>query len=69
MSAITLLLSEIDEFLEERGWADSTFSRKAVNDGKFVNRLRQGGGVTVATVDRVRAYMAKERGTPEDSAS
>lgn len=41
--------------------AESTFGRLAVNDGKFVTRLRQGGRVTTATVERVRAFMNQER--------
>ena len=40
--------------------AESTFGRLAVNDGKLVNRLRLGGRVTTDTVDRVRAFIARE---------
>jgi hypothetical protein len=61
MPTVDALLAEIDKFLSETGWADSTFSRRAVNDGKFVGRLRHGADVTLTTVDRVRAYITKER--------
>lgn len=61
MSTVTALLSEIDAFLRDAGVAETTFGRHAVNDGKFVGRLREGAGITVATVDRVRAYIAAER--------
>src|SRR5690242_10925357 len=49
--------------------AESTFGRLAVNDGKLVSRLRLGGRVTTDTVDRVRAFIAREphrivNGTP-----
>src|SRR5215471_4607975 len=54
------LLSEIVAFCRRVGMAESTFGRRAVNDGKFVSRLRVGGRVTTQTVDRVRAFM---RGT------
>jgi len=37
--------------------AESTFGRRAVNDGKFVSRLKGGGRVTTATVTRVRAFI------------
>src|SRR5262245_6836980 len=37
--------------------AESTFGRRAVNDGKLVSRLRIGGRVTMETVDRVRTFM------------
>lgn len=55
------LLAEIDAFLADTEVAETTFGRHAVNDGKFVGRLREGSGITVATVDRVRAYIAAER--------
>ena len=29
-----------------------------VNDGKFVGRLRDGGGLTLATVEKVRSFIA-----------
>ena len=61
MGTIATLLREIEGFCEEVGIAESTFSTRAVNDGKFVGRLREGANVTVALVDRVRAYIAAER--------
>jgi len=53
------LLQEIAGFCRAAGMAESTFGRRAVNDGKFVPRLRFGGRVTTLTADRVRAYMAR----------
>ena len=41
-------------------WPKSTFGRRAVNDGKFVGRLRVGGRVTAETVARVQAFMQQE---------
>lgn len=61
MSTVTDLLADIAAFCREHDMAESTFGRHAVNDGKFVGRLRDGGGVTVDTVDRVRAFMSAER--------
>ncbi|WP_439611481.1 hypothetical protein [Reyranella sp.] len=61
MSTIATLLADIEEFCREADIAEATFSTRAVNDGKFVKRLRQGANVTVALVDRVRAYMDAER--------
>lgn len=61
MSTMAVLLAEIDAYLEEAGIAETTFGRLAVNDGKFVGRLRNGAGITVAMVDRVRAYIANQR--------
>ena len=62
------LLAEIDAFLADARMAETTFGRHAVNDGKFVGRLREGSGITVATVDRVRAYIAAERAKPREEA-
>lgn len=51
------LLSEIETFLSTRKIAESTFGRMAVNDGKFVGRLRAGANMTLATVSRVRCFI------------
>ncbi len=52
------LLKEISEFCTMAKIAESTFGRLAVNDGKFVSRLRTGGKLGDKTVDRVRNYIA-----------
>lgn len=57
MTMLSDFLSEIDAFIERRGIKETTFGRLAVNDGKFVGRLRAGKGVTLDLVERVRAYM------------
>jgi SAM-dependent methyltransferase len=54
-----LLLQEIAGFCRGVGMAESTFGRRAVNDGKFVARLRFGGRVTTHTVERVRLFIAR----------
>jgi len=51
------LLNEIADFCRGAGIAESTFGKQAVNDGKFVGRLREGKQVTTRTVARVRAYI------------
>jgi hypothetical protein len=54
------LLRDIAEYCRVVGIAESTFGRLAVNDGKLVGRLRLGGRVTTDTVQRVRAFIARE---------
>ncbi len=54
------LLRDIGEYCRSVGIAESTFGRLAVNDGKLVGRLRLGGRVTTETVERVRAFIARE---------
>ncbi len=56
------LVREIERFCGQMGMAESTFGRQVVNDGKFVSRLREGKGVTVATVDKVRQFISKNEG-------
>src|ERR1700761_3829968 len=58
MDAETLLRA-ISDHCRRVGMAESTFGRLAVNDGKFVNRLRYGGRVTLNTVERVQSFMQK----------
>src|SRR3989442_11019524 len=56
------LLQEISDYCRQSGLAESTFGRRAVNDGKFAARLRNGGRITTETLDRVRAFIAADRG-------
>jgi SAM-dependent methyltransferase len=56
------LLRDIAEYCRSARMAESTFGRHAVNDGKLVSRLRLGGRVTTDTVERVRAFIAREPG-------
>jgi hypothetical protein len=53
------ILQEISEFCRQRGLAESTFGRRAVNDGKLASRLRNGGRITTDTLDRIRNFMAR----------
>lgn len=56
------ILQEISEFCRQRGLAESTFGRRAVNDGKLASRLRNGGRITTDTLERIRAFMARSNG-------
>src|SRR5215475_1922716 len=56
------LLQEISDYCRVTGLAESTFGRRAVNDGKLASRLRNGGRITTDTLDRIRAFMAENRG-------
>ncbi|GAA0003949.1 hypothetical protein BRDID11002_39500 [Bradyrhizobium diazoefficiens] len=52
------ILSQITEFCRKADMAESTFGRRAVNDGKLVHRLREGKRITIDTLERIQAYMA-----------
>src|SRR5579883_780958 len=58
------LLQEISDYCRQRGLAESTFGRRAVNDGKLASRLRNGGRITTDTLDRIRAFMAQGQDDP-----
>src|SRR5438876_8136212 len=52
------LLQQIAEYCRHTGLAESTFGRRAVNDGKLTARLRNGGRITTDTLDRIQGFMA-----------
>ena len=54
------LLDSISEFCRRAGMAESTFGRRAVNDGKFVSRLRDGARITPETLERVSAFLTSQ---------
>ena len=53
------LIETIAEFCRRNAMAESTFGRRAVNDGKFVARLRDGARITPETLERVSAFMGR----------
>jgi hypothetical protein len=55
------LLREISDYCRKTGVAESTFGRRAVNDGKLTARLRNGGRITTETLDRIREFIASHR--------
>lgn len=54
------LLEQIDAFLANSKMAETTFGRKAVNDGKFVARLRSGGRCWPETTERAINYIREQ---------
>jgi hypothetical protein len=61
MDHVAALLGEIEAFIADAAMAETTFGRLAVNDGKFVARLRARGNITFATAERVRGFINKRR--------
>jgi hypothetical protein len=68
MDQRTALIAQIEAFIAERGIAPTTFGRLAVNDGKFVARIKAGGDLTSRTADRVRAFMQAPKPAPKSAA-
>jgi len=52
------ILREIADYCRRSGLAESTFGRRAVNDGKLAARLRGGGRITTDTLDRIHTFIA-----------
>ncbi len=52
------LLVRIDAYCRRAGIKESTFGKRAVNDGKLVGRLRAGQTITLETLRRVEAALA-----------
>ena len=52
------LLAELGTYCRDAQIAETTFGRLAVNDGKLMSRLRNGGRITARTLRRLRTYMA-----------
>jgi SAM-dependent methyltransferase len=52
------IVRDIANYCQRTGLAESTFGRLAINDGKLVSRLRDGGRITSTTLERLRAFMA-----------
>lgn len=67
MTELQTFIDEIETYCRSRAMAESTFGRVAVNDGKFVGRLRSGRGVTMKTIERVRNYIAENGGKASNS--
>lgn len=65
MDQIQKLITDIESFCRAQSIAESTFGRMAVNDGKFVGRLRSGSNVTARTLSRVQAFMAENDAHPD----
>jgi len=59
VTAIQKLLGEIDTFCKQWKISKSTFGLHVVNDGKLVNRLRDGKGITLKTITRIQDYLDK----------
>jgi hypothetical protein len=56
-TSTNFLLEQIQQYCQAAGIAESTFGRRAINDGKLCARLRGGKGVTLATAERVQTFI------------
>lgn len=54
-------LEEIEAFLAETQTSATAFGKAALNDPPFVADLREGRNVTLATVEKCRAFIRSAR--------
>ena len=52
----------LEEFLERSGFKPTEFGRQAVGDPSLVLNLRRGRSPTLATADRILAFIRKNEG-------
>jgi predicted Ser/Thr protein kinase len=62
MTAREKLLAEVEAFLEKTGMRETTFGFETVNDPALVSDLRNGRNVRIDTAEKLRNYIAKNRG-------
>jgi sulfate adenylyltransferase subunit 2 len=69
MSQLERLVARAERFAETAGLSVSTVSRKLLNDGKGIARLKAGGQVTLKTLEEAEARLAAlERGEGKPAA-
>ncbi|MEK9786399.1 MAG: hypothetical protein VW546_10355, partial [Gammaproteobacteria bacterium] len=56
-SDVHALLNDIEQYCLVNNLAETTFGRRAVNDGKLCQRLREGKGITLKTINRIRSFI------------
>lgn len=61
MTDLEKFAAEIEAFLKRVGMSPSEFGLRAMNDAKFVGRIREGSDVLMGTASRVRKFMAEYR--------
>jgi hypothetical protein len=63
-AARSLLIAEIEAYCRTHDIGETTFGKLALNDGKFVSRVRSGGNITLHTMARAHAYVRRANTEP-----
>ena len=53
------IVSAIERHCREHNVAETTFGKRAVNDGKLLSRLRSGKSISIDTYNRIMAAIAE----------
>ena len=54
------LLADIEQYMARRGISDHRFGILAANNGRLVERLREGGEVLPRTEKKIRSFLAEQ---------
>lgn len=52
------IIESIEVFCRASGIAESTFGKRAVNDGKLLSRLRDGKSISIDTYNRIQRALS-----------
>ena len=69
MTTITDLVSRAERFAERKNLSITTISRKLLNDGKGLARLKAGGQCTLKTLETALAKLSELESTPHQDSS
>ncbi len=58
MITIETVIHDIEAYCLKAGMAETTFGKKAVNDGKLLTRLRHGRSISLDTYNRIVAVLS-----------
>ena len=59
MITIDAIIADIERHCRETGMAETTFGKKAVNDGKLLSRLRGGKSISIDTYNRIMSLVGE----------
>jgi hypothetical protein len=60
MVEISALIKQIESYCARHGIEETTFGLRAVNDGKFVARLRSGKTIQLKTYQKVSTFLKRK---------
>ena len=58
---ISDLIRDIDAFLDREGMTPTEFGLRSISDPNLYRRLKGGANPRLATMDRIRAFMASRQ--------
>lgn len=59
--SISKMLEKASDYCVSKGLSKSTLGRFIVNDGKFFDRIEQGGGCTMETYEKVMSWLSTNK--------